>query len=835
MPAPPFVDVAVELPIEGALTYLVPEELADDARVGSRVLVQLGKRAVTGYVVALKRESGVEKVKPLLDALDDEPLFDSKKLEFFKWLSAYYQAPLGEALSLIHPSFVNLKSVRTFHLTEEGALALAEGRAPGDRVKSKAVAAKVLEAVKDGASFGALSKRLKGAPIESALKNLLRAGFIIETLELKGGRSARTEGFVSIKPDAATKARETLASLKRAPAQAKIFSILVERKETPLKELKTLAGAAGHAITALVSKGFLELTEREVSLDTLGDVLPKTSDDEPSAEQKVAIDAIKSAMAEGGFSPFLLFGVTGSGKTLVYMHLLEEALACGKRAVMLVPEIALTPRAAAYLKARFPGRSAILHSGLNDAERYHEWQKVLAGKADVVVGTRSALFSPIQNLGLIIVDEEHDASYKQEEGIKYNGRDSAIMLARTLGIPVVLGSATPSVESFYNALSKKYSLLRMSRRVEGMEMPEVELVDMRGRKEEVIGESLKAAISEALSRNGQVLIFLNRRGFSTCLLCRDCGHVAQCLNCSVSLTLHKGIKKLKCHYCDMALPIPETCSECGGNDFVSPSAGTERVEEELRSLFPGVGIGRMDRDTTRKRGASKEILDAMDARRVSILIGTQMIAKGHDFPGITLVGVVSGDTSLAIPDFRGAERTFQLISQAGGRAGRIVKQGKVKNGGDIEDVDKASNPARVIIQTLNPEHFCFRAAKNHDYEAFYKEEIRAREECSYPPFTRLALVRIDGTNERRVDEAAIWFKREADAVQRCGKFRSVKTLGPAPALITRLKGRHRRQLLLKCRDAKELVGFVALLKKRFIAAFSKRATLSVDMDPLNTV
>ncbi|MFQ5736371.1 MAG: primosomal protein N' [Thermodesulfobacteriota bacterium] len=804
-----FAEIAVELPVEGAFTYAVPPELKAGVRTGKRVLVPFGRRTVTGYVLALSSTPPPEasRARPIIDLLDPEPIFDAKRLEFYRWLASYYFAPLGEVLSLIHPGGASVRSHRHFFLTDEGKAALAGGRRDG-------VEGEILAFCAKGITHSALLKRMHPRPVHSVIERLKKAGLLREEVRLKGGGSMKTGRYFSINPEIGENG--AVEGLKRSPIQAKVYKYLLRHGETPAPRLATEFGNVSQAARRLVEKGLVRVDERQVLRDPLSDIAPRRARFAPNAEQREAICEITASIKKGGYAPYLLYGVTGSGKTLVYLEVLEEAVKAGRKAVILAPEIALTPWPAAYLADRFPGRVALAHSGLSEGERFDEWSRVIRGDADIVVGARSALFSPIKDLGLIIVDEEHETSYKQEEGVRYSARDAALMLARYLGITVVLGSATPSVETFHNAQAGKITPIVMRKRVEQRALPKVEVMDMRGRKKEVFSGRLAGLMDATLRDGHQALLFLNRRGFSSSLLCRDCGHSFSCLNCSVTLTMHRSRHELKCHYCDLAVPIPEECPECGGANLSAPGTGTEKVEQEVRELFPRARVGRMDRDTTGRKGSAKRIIDAVESREVDILIGTQMVSKGHHFPGITLVGVISGDTSLNIPDFRSAERTFQLITQAAGRAGR----------GEV--------PGEVVIQTLNPGHYCFNAAALHDYESFFAEEIELRKEAGYPPFVRLCGLRFEGLSETRVERAALSLRKAADRLAG-GKDMGITVLGPAPALLAKVRGRFRYQMLVKCPDVKRLHPFVKALKRSFEGARATGVTLSVDMDPLSMI
>jgi len=791
-----FAEIAVELPLDTIFTYAIPEELAKDAAVGKRALVPFGKRLVTGYIVGIisSPPPAVKGIKPIADILDPLPIFDEARLKFFRWMSSYYFAPLGEVLSLTHPGSLNLKSSRLFK---------AAGDTPTRALKP--LESDILESAKKGVSLSALKKRFRGSPVLSAIERLKREGLLIEEEDLLGGGSTRTERFVRLIPGIERPV------FKNSPNQEKAYEYLSRvNDEISLGALCASLGEVRDSIKRLEEKGVVRIEERQVMRDPFSEVAPKEAPFEPNAEQKAAIDGIKDALNKGGYSPFLLYGVTGSGKTLVYLKALGEAVRLGKKAIILAPEIALTPWPAAYLRALFPGRVALSHSGLSEGERIDEWTRVLNGEADIVVGARSALFSPVKDLGLIIVDEEHETSYKQEDGVRYNARDAAMMLAKHLGITVVLGSATPSVESFHNAQTGKLKPLIIKNRVDSRPLPTIEVLDMKGSKE-VISERLSGLLKETIGSGFQALLFLNRRGFSSSLLCRDCGHQFECLNCSVTLTLHKGKRRLLCHYCDLAIPAPDLCPECDGINLVTPGAGTERVEEEVAKIAPDARVGRMDRDTASGKGAARRIIEDVEARRLDVLIGTQMASKGHHFPGVTLVGVVSGDTSLNIPDFRSSERTFQLITQAAGRAGR------------------GQDPGHVVIQTLNPGHYCYNSIVAHDYDSFFEKEIETREELFYPPFSRLCTLRLDGAREADVLKGASELKAAADKIIKIKKY-EIFALGPAPALVQRVKNRHRWQILLKAREIKALHTLVGALKIHFNSQ-KTIVNLAIDMDP----
>ncbi|MCK4739405.1 MAG: primosomal protein N' [Deltaproteobacteria bacterium] len=805
--------IAVNVPVDGGpFTYEIPSALSSQVMVGSRVLVPFGARTLTGYVLELTSTPDVEKTKLVRDVLDARPLYSKKLLDFYRWMSEYYHARLGQALSLAHPASANVMSVRAFKATAGGMEALEEKK---ELSKLSKVDAEILEATKKSVKLSTLIKRLKGKPLYSAIEGLKKAGLVAEEIILSGGAGVKTERVVRVIKG---KIKKDSESLGRSKKQLEIFLFLLNKKEVLQKDLRKEFKNIDAPLKALREKELIEIKDIEVSEDPFEGVTLRDSEHEPNKEQAKALLEINQSLIKG-FSPFLLYGITGSGKTLVYIKAIEEALRIGKKALFLVPEIALTGRAAGYLAHKFPGKVALLHSALSESERYFEWRRILRGEVDVVIGARSALFSPIKDLGLIVVDEEHDPSYKQEEGIRYNARDLSLVLGKMLGATVILGSATPSVETFYNSETGKIKRINISERVKGGELPCVEIEDMRGSRGVVLSPKLMGLIEGTFKEGHQSLLFLNRRGYSTSLLCTDCGAGIECENCAVTLTLHKKVKKLKCHYCDHSIALPSECPVCKGEQLREPGVGTEKVEGEVLLNFPEMVVGRLDRDTSKKKGATQRILDAMENRKLDCLVGTQMVGKGHHFPAVTLVGIINADISLNIPDFRGSERTFQLISQAAGRAGR--------------DRDVADAEARVIVQTLNPSHFCFKAAVAHDYVEFFSEEIKNREESEYPPFVRLTLLRVQGEREIEVSKAIDVLKQEAKQMIKNGY--EVTVLGPAPALIARLRGRYRWQILLKAKNAKVLSVFVKTLKDSFNSKPRKGLSLIVDVDPSVTV
>ncbi|HEY6217526.1 MAG TPA: primosomal protein N' [Pyrinomonadaceae bacterium] len=605
---------------------------------------------------------------------------------------------------------------------------------------------------------------------------------------------------------------------KLGDAQRRAISTLETHGPMALQSLLATAGVSAATITSLEKKALVEISVEAVRRDPLSDGLGIKSEVHTlTAPQTSVLTQIEQQMNSGAYSAFLLHGVTGSGKTEIYMRAMSKALSLGRSAMMLVPEIALTPVFSRRLRTRFGDQVAIFHSSLQKGERFDEWTRVKNGDARVVIGTRSAVFAPVKNLGLIVVDEEHESSYRQQESPYYNARDVAIVRAQKESATVVLGSATPSLESFHNANKSKYTLVNLPERVGARPMATAKIIDMRTvfarhGKPRVFSDELLEAIRETHERGEQSIILLNRRGYSSFILCRSCGETVQCPNCDVTLTYHRSERVIVCHYCNHREAVPRVCPSCGKKYIYYVGEGTEQLEEMLRLLFPSLRVARIDRDTTARRKVFEQSLADFSAGKIDTLVGTQMLAKGHDFPNVTLVGVVSVDVGLALPDFRAAERTFQLITQVAGRAGR----------GD--------RPGRVLIQTHHPYHYALRHACAQDYEAFYEEELRYRQNHSYPPFVALASLLVHGPDLGRVRSDSLELRKQLDAVN---QERKCRVLGPAPAPLSRLKGEHRFQLLIKSRSRKHLREVAdAALKKAAEGGMNLR-TVNLEIDPVS--
>jgi primosomal protein N' (replication factor Y) len=773
-----FCEVALPVPLRSTFTYAVPETLNGDDLTGRRVVVPFRNRAMVGLGVsetyrAPEISTGKKPVKEIVELMDPIPALPPKLIELGQWVSRYYLAPIGETFRAMLPPEIALRHDREYALTTAGreyALQLSlQGEVAGEEGSERDFLAHIEKL--DGSASSAQVRRLPGGEVEG--ERLVRRGYL-SAREVLRKRRTRTQKILAWNP-----------ANSEAPASAteeKIKDVLTAtRGPLPLPILAAKAGASRAAILRLEKKGRLlaweePLTIEEDAWDT--DFTPPTN--VLNAEQKSALGEIWRWLVAGKFAAALLHGVTGSGKTEVYLGAIEAALSRGKTAIVLVPEIALTLWVGRLVRARFGPTVAVLHSGLPDIERAREWWRVRHGEAKVVVGTRSALFAPLENLGLIIVDEEQEQSYKQEETPRYNGRDTAVYRAQLEGAVAILGSATPSLETYHNARGGKYHLLELTSRVENRALADVRIIDLREefRREHraaPVSETLRAAIALRLEEGTQTMILINRRGYSWSLLCRSCGSMVQCQNCSIALTYHKHRQRLECHYCGYSIRPRKECPKCKAEYLYFVGDGAERVEEYLREQFPKARIARLDRDTVRTKREYQQVLGAFADGEIDILVGTQMVAKGHDFQRVTLVGVVAADLALGRPDFRAAERTFQLLTQVAGRAGRGQLAGE------------------VFVETYYPEHYAIQFAVRQDYASFYEKEAHFRRMLHYPPFAALASILI---RDRKIENAIRWSRELATYFAPFEK-RGVKILGPAAAPLARLRREYRFQFVLK--------------------------------------
>ena len=817
-----YAEVALPLRLAQTFTYKLPLALREDARVGARLLVPFGRTLTTGYVVALHDaldpalgldETEIKEAEELLDA---EPLLTPEVLEITRWISDYYAAPWGEVLKAALPAGLNATVEQVVTITPEGLDELA--RLPPHRAVTAKARALRLAALDGSTTMREAARELGQARAAKAVRELARAGWVTVSHRARSAQAkAKKRKAVRLLPPDAHEGNGARALTK---AQLHVVETLIaEGGEMLFAELLEAARASASTIQALERRRVLEVFVREVRRDPLaGASLPERDEFRLTEAQVEALREINEAQSAGRYAAFLLHGVTGSGKTEIYIRAMRAALERGRTAMMLVPEIALTPVFSRRLRARFGQLVAIFHSSLTTGERFDEWGRLKRGEARVVIGTRSAVFAPVRDLGVIVVDEEHEASYRQQESPYYNGRDTAVVRAHKERAVVVLGSATPSLESFQNARAAKYRYLHLPTRIADRAMARAEIVDMRevfraGGHTEVFSPELLAGIEETHSRGEQAIVLLNRRGYSSFVLCRSCGERINCANCDVTLTYHRSERSLVCHYCNLRQRVPDACPACEGQFIYFVGEGTEQIEEILRARFPALRIARLDRDTTARRSTYEQAVLSFAAGELDMLVGTQMIAKGHDFPNVTLVGVVSVDAGLALPDFRAAERTFQLITQVAGRAGR------------------GSLPGRVLIQTYHPHHYALRHACAQDYEGFFDEEINYRKNLSYPPFVALASLLVHGDDLTRVQATATEVRR---ALDRHNAERHVRVLGPAPAPLARLRGEHRVQILLKSRSRPRLRTLVEMaLTDASHTPGCDAGSVNVEIDPIS--
>ncbi len=840
---PIYCEVALPVPLERSFTYLAREGMSP--RRGSRVIVPFRNEKLIGVVLATSttRPQGFEAL-PIELLLDEEPLLNDHLMQLAEWIAQYYIAPLGEVLRTMLPLTAEVRRTIYYRITSLGrdvlATVLEAGSGQGidppnfaERIKrqhprtprstrkaplsleEQSIERKVLARLASGEPVKVSTLRTATAAPLPLLHAMLRKKWIARENAAVERDARRLERFVILVegarlPTLTKNQQAILAELSACGGEMPLDAL--RQKNLPASTLQTL-----------VRRNLVRIDERSARfhLSALTATAPPARLNEPQTE---ALAAIVSSF--GKFQTILLHGVTGSGKTAVYLSAMRRALECGFSALLLVPEIGLTPQAAAQLDLAFGQEVALLHSALTPDERSEQWRRIRRGEARIVVGTRSAIFAPVPNLGLILVDEEHDSSYKQEETPRYNARDVAVMRAKLLSAVVVLGSATPSLESWQNAASGRYSLIEMRDRVAERPLPAVELVDMRAefqatKQEALFSRALISAVTGALDRGEQALILLNRRGYSYIVLCRACGYKIECENCAISLTHHKAVDseeasagaRLECHYCGYRRIVPEHCPKCDSEHLYYLGAGSQQGEEKLTEIFPNARIGRMDRDTIRGRHAMERMLARLHSGEINLLVGTQMIAKGHDIHGVTLVGVVGCDHSLSMPDFRSAERVFQLMTQVSGRAGR------------------GTLPGRVVVQTYYPDHYAILAASAHDYHSFVERELKFRRWMHYPPFGVMANVLI---TSKELPEAARWsadlgkfFERNAatDPAQK-----NLRVLGPCTAPIARIKGVYRFHMILKSQTRSVLNGALRAMITEADRLQIPRRNLTIDVD-----
>ncbi len=847
-----FCDVALAVPLDMAFTYAIPAGM--EPVVGGRVLVPFRQQRMSGIVVELHDRppaSSQVKIKKVIEALDLSPVLDEHLLKLGKWIADYYLAPMGEVFRTMLPLSAEFKRSIEYRITDEGRMALHLAGMSGSPARSKRtpeqqmVEFRVLDHLAERERVREASLRGTARVSKALLNGMVRKRWIARE-DVSAARDAarlvkvavllaaeeRAEAVPPLDPSTSLREGSRDARPHTSPAATSTVKKLNENQRTLIGALAASGGRVPvealrdfdlprTTLSTLVRRGLIELVDEPQDFTASGVKLSKLKprqspfEFEFSAAQKEALAKIGEAVAARKFGGLLLHGITGSGKTAVYLACMRQVLDAGRSSILLVPEIGLTPAVAADLHQVFGDEVAILHSGLSNAERAEQWHRIRRGEARVVAGTRSAVFAPVGDLALIIVDEEQDSSYKQEETPRYHARDVAVMRAKMAGAGavVVLGSATPSLESYYNAKKNKYALLELPDRVEQRPLPEVEIVDMRQEfqetgQEQVISRKLAEEIRERLDKKEQVMVLLNRRGYSPVVLCRACGKTLQCKNCAVSMTHHKREHKMECHYCGHVEHIPDKCAHCGSEYVYFVGTGSEKLEELLHGMFPQARIGRLDRDTVRGKEDFEHALNALNEGALDMLVGTQMIAKGHDIHGVTLVGVVGADMALALPDFRAAERTFQLLTQVAGRAGR------------------GQSPGKVVLQTYFQDHYAVQFAARHDFAGFYEKELQFRAWMHYPPYSAIANVLI---RSEKLDDALTWSGELGRWFEKT-RHEGIRVLGPAAAPITRLKRDYRYHFILKSPSRQKMNALLRAMLAEAAARKIPRTQVIVDVD-----
>ncbi|WP_082234224.1 primosomal protein N' [Halobacillus massiliensis] len=764
--------VIVDVPSQNTnrlFDYEIPEKFLDIVQPGVRVIVPFGPRKILGYVITLTDESSFSKTKEIQDVLDITPALTTELLELGKWLSKQTLSFYVSCLQVMLPQVLKARYRKEiWRLSEE------EG-------------APILEDLFQGRSVVDYSEFESSSLTYQQLRHFVDDGLVDIHYEVKSRETKKTTSVIEPAIDE-WKLEEALVDLpKQANKQKLLMEHFLETKEPiPKKQLLELTHTSSSSLKPLIQQGILKEYKQEVMRDPYGHrEFESTEPFQLTSEQEKAIIPILNAIEQRIHEVFLLHGVTGSGKTEIYLQSIQQVLNQGKEAIMLVPEIALTPQMVERFKGRFGSKVAVLHSGLSAGEKYDEWRKIQRKEVQVVVGARSAIFAPFTNIGIIIIDEEHESSYKQEDRTRYHARDVAIERGITHNCPVVLGSATPALETYARAAKGNYKMLTLTKRMNNASMPQAELIDMRDELHQgnrsMFSRVLIEKLRERLDKGEQAVLFLNRRGYATFVMCRDCGHVKECPHCDIALTYHRRQERLICHYCSHVEPMPNQCPECESKTIRYFGTGTQKVEEAIMDLIPEARVIRMDVDTTRRKGAHERLLNDFGDKKADILLGTQMIAKGLDFGNVTLVGILAADALLNLPDFRAAEKTFQLLTQVSGRAGRH------------------NLPGEVIVQTYSPEHYSIKLASEYNYESFFQEEMRLRKAFHYPPYYFLTLFTVSHPNQLKVQEVTqkiVQFMR-----QKLSDHSDV--LGPTPSALTRINNRYRYQCMIKYKEEPE--------------------------------
>ncbi|MBT3603899.1 MAG: primosomal protein N' [Candidatus Latescibacteria bacterium] len=804
--------VPLGAPIDREMTYSVPDDLRETLQLGSRVLIPFGVRWLTGIVVGQSNtiDFAPDRVKAIGQILDPYPLIEPHLIKLCQWIAQYYVCNPSEVFSAALPAGIHLDSGRHVALNEQAEIP------KGLLSKRQADVVTCLTEL-ESASIKQLERRLGKQGIQSAVHGLIQRGLLNAFQKMDAPRvKTKTERIAELVPNDPRWFELELPKITtRAPKQAACIRLLQDaQKPLPVTQLAE-SGIAASVIRALAERNLIRINQQEVRRDPYAELnIAPPEDLSPTQHQRTAIDEITNSLNQKAFQVHMLHGVTGSGKTLVYIEAVAHALKQGQGAIVLVPEITLTPQTVRRFRAHFGAQVAVMHSALSEGERYDAWREVREGKRPVVIGARSAIFAPIQNLGLIIIDEEHDGSYKQSDPApRYNARDVAVMRAKLQNATVVLGSATPSLESYQNAKTQKFNLITLPERIDNRPMPTVTLVDMRTEGGTLFSKPLREKMHDRLRRDERIILLQNRRGYAPTVQCTGCGSSIECPHCQVTLTYHAAQQTMLCHYCAYTQKMPENCPSCHNRQLQMLGVGTQRVEETIEQQFPSARILRMDMDSTQRKGAHDRILERFSRGEADILLGTQMVAKGLDFPGVTLVGVISADTGIHLPDFRASERTFQLLTQVSGRAGR----------GEL--------PGEVVVQTYMPDGEAVQCAQTHDFLEFSQREMGMRQTLRYPPFGRMVLLLFKGRDEHEVAQTA----GICAGALRAETPPDVEIMGPVQAPLSRIQKTYRWQVVVRSESHSHLNTVARKVKQQF--APKKRrgggVTVSIDVDPIS--
>lgn len=836
-----YADIVFNLPLFSAFTYEIPSHLISFAEAGKRALVRFGKKDYTGIITNLKDSTEVVNTRYIKEILDDEPIITKELFDFSNWVADYYLAPIGEVLFSSIPRNINLKSIVTYNLSDDYKLAL-DNIKKGDELLIKIV--NVFEESDDfELTKNQLEKRLNTTELSSHIKMLIDAFVLEKNFRFSRVTKEKIVRYYKLCIDK-KEIEDSIKEFKlRSEKQIAVLSALAKNNEVAQRELILMTGISPSSLKSLVQKELIGFTDKRVFRKASTNLYNNPAKINLNDEQQICMNEIKAMQDKNKFSPILLFGITGSGKTEIYIRTIQDVLNQNKNAIVLVPEISLTPQLIARFKERFGDIIGVIHSKVSEGERLDTFDRILNNEIRIVIGARSAIFSPLQNIGIIIVDEEHDSSYKQENSPRYNGRDVALMRGKLNESLVILGSATPSIESFYNAEKGKYTLCTLKHRATKIKPPEIKIVNTQKTDKDQLNKTLEQEpqqvkqdffdfinkvrlrfiskellleLDNRLTKNEQVILLQNRRGFHSYIECLNCFNVEFCPRCNISLTYHKSTGILKCHYCGYSKGMISKCNKCGSSLLVYKGAGTEKVEEELEKIFPKASIARLDSDSASSKKFYESVLNDFYNGKIDILVGTQLISKGLDFPNVTLVGVVNADIGLLNPDFRATEHTFQILTQVSGRAGRKDKEGE------------------VLIQTKHPEYYVFEDVRNHNYLSFYKKEVAQREACDYPPFSRLVLIETKSENQLLAESK---IKELFNFVNSIDTEKKLKMLPPNQPLFSKLRDQYRYHLLIK--SLKKLDPNGSYLNKKLKEVKDYADTLKgsiqilIDVDPVN--